>query len=61
MKRARWIPVLVVGGLLSSCGEGLAPPTTGSIALLIQFAQPQGPALSVTGDGGALPSFDAAS
>jgi len=41
MTRARWISVLVAAGLLVSCGEGLAPPTTGSIALDIRLDLPQ--------------------
>lgn len=64
MKRARWIPVLVAGGLLSSCGEGLAPPTTGSIALVIQVEQLQGhgaaPALASVGEGSVVPALGVA-
>jgi alpha-tubulin suppressor-like RCC1 family protein len=41
MTRARWLPVLVGAGLLVSCGDGLEPPTTGSIALIIEVGQPQ--------------------
>jgi alpha-tubulin suppressor-like RCC1 family protein len=39
MTRARWLPVLVGAGLLASCGDGLEPPTTGSIALIIQIVR----------------------
>jgi len=41
MTRARWLPVLVGAGLLVSCGDGLEPPTTGSIALIISVDQRQ--------------------
>lgn len=54
MTRARWISVLVAAGLLVSCGEGLAPPTTGSIALDIRLDLPQpdrgAPVLSRAGE-----------
>jgi alpha-tubulin suppressor-like RCC1 family protein len=54
MKRARWIPVLIgAAGVLTSCGDGVSPPTTGSIALLISVAETQArsaaPDLSRTG------------
>jgi alpha-tubulin suppressor-like RCC1 family protein len=49
MTRARSIALLAAAGLLGSCGDGLEPPTTGSIALLISVEQ-QAPALSQTGD-----------
>jgi alpha-tubulin suppressor-like RCC1 family protein len=45
MTRTRRIPLLLAAGLLGSCGDGLEPPTTGSIALNIQVEQPP-PALS---------------
>jgi alpha-tubulin suppressor-like RCC1 family protein len=73
MTRARWLLVLVGAGLLGSCGDGLEPPTTGSIALIIQIAeqaQVTVPALargssdtSVAGDSGSAVAiaFDAVS
>jgi len=45
MTRTRRIPLLVAAGLLGSCGDGLEPPTTGSIVLDIRVEQPA-PALS---------------
>jgi alpha-tubulin suppressor-like RCC1 family protein len=61
MKRARWIPVLIgAAGLLTSCGDGGAPPTTGSIVLLIQIAPTQAkvaaPDLSRTHEDGSADS-----
>jgi len=47
MTRVRWLLVLVGAGLLGSCGDGLEPPTTGSIALIIQIGLPQMQAVAV--------------
>ena len=73
MTRIRSLLVLVGAGLLGSCGDGLEPPTTGSIALIIQIGQPQSQAVvlsagapadtGVAADTGAavVVAFDAAS